>query len=537
MKKTLANLPEYKRKELQMKINTAKLILLVVILFCQVTQAVEKTVYPPLKTVFQKQRSDIHDTIYFRNKDILRGEVINTDVIIATQYGMLKVPLRHCAGISFEGARANTEAIVIVNFNRITGIITDRVLKFRIKSSGTEIPIRKEKIRYVLLKRSPDETEFLKNHDKSDLFLMINGDLLSGEAEERKVSIQTDYGRIPVSFDEMKDVQMQGGDNVTAIITKTNGDTMRGTLDTDEISLHLELGINIEAIYKDKFAKIFIDQAHKQAPLQFGVQQPIAGESDGIVSTYSLDMTQETLTLNLEPLLGEKGTKMKFVLIPAGEFIMGSGSGEAGRQTDEGPVHKVKISKPFYMGVYEVTQKQYVAIMGDNPSQFAGSNNPVEQVIWNDAIKFCKKMSTITKNIITLPTEAQWEYACRAGISTAYCFGDESSLLSDYAWYKDNSRGKTHPVGQKKPNAFGLYDMHGNVWEWCQDWYDKNYYKKCSYLDPENTQNASYRILRGGSWFSVAYGCRSAIRDGAYPDGWIDIGGFRVVLSVSSQDF
>ena len=513
-----------------MKIKTTKLILLAVVLFCQVTQAVEKTVYPPLKTVFQKQRSDIHDTIYFRNKDILRGEVINTDIIIATQYGMLKVPLRHCAGISFEGARANTEAIVTVNFNRITGIITDRVLKFRIKSSGTEIPVRKEKIRYVLLKRNPDETEFLKNHDKSDLFLMANGDLLSGEAVERKISILTDYGKIPVTFSEIKTIQMQGGDNVTAIIAKTNGDTMRGTLDTDEISLNLELGINIEAIYKDKLAKIFIDQAHKQAPSQFGIQQPIAGESDGAAFMHSPITSGENLVLNLEPLLAEKGTKMKFVQIPAGEFIMGSGSSEAGRGTDEGPVHKVKISKPFYMGIYEVTQAQYSAVMGTNPSNFKGDNLPVDRVSRIDVIKFCRKMSEITKIKVTLPTEAQWEYACRAGRQTRFSFGDDDLPLGNYSWYSDNSGSKAHPVGQKKPNAFGLYDMHGNVWEWCRDFYDNDYYSISSTTDPENTQSASYYVYRGGSFARSLNHCRSASRGRM---GSVNLGnsyGFRVVV-------
>ena len=286
-----------------------------------------------------------------------------------------------------------------------------------------------------------------------------------------------------------------------------------------------------------KPSKIFIDQAHKQAPLQFGVQQPIAGESDGAVPKFSVGFDGDRLSLNLEPLLGEKGTKMEFVQIPDGEFIMGSESGEAGRYTHEGPVHKVKISKPFCIGVSEVTQKQYVAIMGDNPSSFAISNNPVETINWSDANKFCKKMSTITKNIVTLPTEAQWEYACRAGSSTVYCFGDDSSLLSDYAWYNDNSGEKTHSVGQKKPNALGLYDMHGNVWEWCQDWYDSDYYKNSTSVDPKGRSTGSTRILRGGGWMSGPRDCRSAYRLGSDPDyRWYGIG-FRVVLSVSSQDF
>ena len=255
-----------------------------------------------------------------------------------------------------------------------------------------------------------------------------------------------------------------------------------------------------------------------------------SGESDGIVYTRSLDTTREKLTLNLEPLLGEEGTKIEFIQIPAGEFIMGSGPGEAGRFTEEGPVHKVKISKPFYIGVCEVTQKQYTTVMGINPSKFAGSNNPVEAVNWNDAMKFCRKTSTITKKIITLPTEAQWEYACRAGTVTAYCFGDDSSLLGDYAWYNDNSGFETHPVGRKRPNSFGLYDMHGNVWEWCRDRYDKNYYSRNIKTDPENTQSGSEHVLRGGSWNNYPWFCRSANRSRSYPVSTSGSIGFRVVI-------
>ena len=519
-----------------MKSRTTALTTFMVMVFCQAGISAEEPVYPKLESVFQLKRSDLHDTIYFRNKDVLQGEVLNTDLVIATQYGMLKVPLRNCAGISFEGAQANTEAIVTTNYNRITGIITDRIINFRIKSSGVEIPVRKEKIRYVLLKYQPGETEFLRNHDKSDLFLMANGDLLSGEAQERKITIQTDYGKIPVSFSEMKVVQMQGGDNITAIISKTNGDTMRGTLDTEEMTLQLELGITIESIYKDKFAKIFIDEARKYAPAQFGIQQPIAGESEGAAFPHGQVVSGENLVLNLEPLLGERGTKMRFVGIPTGEFVMGSGSSEVGRSQDEGPAHKVKLSKPFYMGVFEVTQAQYTAVMGNNPSEFKGNDLPVEKVSWNDAAKFCAKMSEITKMKVTLPTEAQWEYACRAGTTTAFSFGDSDSNLGDYAWYDGNNSKRTHPVGQKKPNTWGLYDMHGNVWEWCSDWRE-NSYANAGTTDPQGPSSGEYRVLRGGSWYIIPRSCRSAFRYWFSPGGSYYDFGFRVVLSVSSPEF
>jgi formylglycine-generating enzyme required for sulfatase activity len=239
---------------------------------------------------------------------------------------------------------------------------------------------------------------------------------------------------------------------------------------------------------------------------------------------------------------------MKLVYIQAGDFMMGSGlspsqvssqfGGNADWYKDEHPQHKVKISEGFWIGQTEVTQAQYRAVMDTNPSNFKGDNNPVEQVNWSDAMEFCKKLSQ--KEIgrtYTLPTEAQWEYACRAGTSTVFSFGNSESSLGDYAWYKSNSNDKTHPVGQKRPNDFGLYDMHGNVWEWCRDWYDSGYYNKNIITDPENKQGDSNRVLRGGCWDHTPVYFRSAERARFDTDSRYNNSGFRVVLSVSSQDF
>jgi formylglycine-generating enzyme required for sulfatase activity/predicted MPP superfamily phosphohydrolase len=168
---------------------------------------------------------------------------------------------------------------------------------------------------------------------------------------------------------------------------------------------------------------------------------------------------------------------MEFVLIPAGEFDMGSSSDEEGRSSNEGPLHHVKIENVFYMGKYEVTQQQWRAIMGDNPSSFTGDDNlPVERVSWDDVQEFIRKLNEKEgTDKYRLPSETEWEYACRAGTSTRYSFGDSESELGYYAWYKDNSDYETHPVGQKKANQWGLYDMHGNVLEWVQDCWHDNY--------------------------------------------------------------
>ncbi len=207
------------------------------------------------------------------------------------------------------------------------------------------------------------------------------------------------------------------------------------------------------------------------------------------------------------------GVKLEMVLIPAGEFLMGSPDSDKDAQYTERPQHRVRITKPFYLGKYPVTQEQWEAVMGNNPSGFKGPKNPVEQVGWDDCQQFLKRLNRkVGGAMFQLPTEAQWEYACRAGSTTRYCFGNDASGLGQYAWYGENSGGNTHPVGQKKPNAWGLYDMHGNVWEWCQDWYESGFYARSPTDDPTVGGTESVHVIRGGDWYFDAGYCRSAVR-------------------------
>ena len=220
---------------------------------------------------------------------------------------------------------------------------------------------------------------------------------------------------------------------------------------------------------------------------------------------------------------------MQFKLIPAGEFMMGSPADDPYKGNDEIPRHQVQITKPYYLGVYEVTQEQYEKVMGKNPSAFKGPLHPVENVSWEDATEFCRKLSEMDgKNDYRLPTEAEWEYACRAGTSTRYSCGDELDLAC--AWFRDNSDRQTHPVGEKRPNGWGLYDMHGNVWEWCSDWYGSGYYGGSPSADSEGPSTGSFRVSRGGSWDFSGRSCRSAFRYWFRPGfRYYDLG-FRVAL-------
>jgi formylglycine-generating enzyme required for sulfatase activity len=232
--------------------------------------------------------------------------------------------------------------------------------------------------------------------------------------------------------------------------------------------------------------------------------------------------TAQELTMDLGG-----GVKLEMALIPAGSFLMGD---EKGRWNEK-PAHKVTVTKPFQLGKYPVTQSQWEAVMGSNPSQSKGAKNPAESVSWHDCQIFLGKLNAKTGGQggnFVLPTEAQWEYACRAGSATRYCFGDDAMQLGQCAWYDDNSAGMTHPVGEKKPNAWGLFDMHGNVLEWCQDWWDLAYYANSPANDPKGPATGSSRVYRGGSLLSPASFCRSASRDNYLPAMRINNLGLRV---------
>jgi formylglycine-generating enzyme required for sulfatase activity len=237
-------------------------------------------------------------------------------------------------------------------------------------------------------------------------------------------------------------------------------------------------------------------------------------------------------------------TGIELISIPAGEFMMGCSDGDIECYDWEKPAHKVKITKGFYMGKYEVTQGQWKAVIGENPSALkdCGDNCPVENVNWDDVKVFLVKLNAkegrTGKRIYRLPTEAEWEYAARAGTTTNYYWGDKLSsgflgfgaVGQDYLWYDDNSSSMTHPVGQKKANGFGLYDMSGNVAELVEDWYDRDYYSSASVSDPQGAANGFYRVVRGGYWGSDGQGCRSFDRFYSSPDDPSALNGLRVVL-------
>jgi formylglycine-generating enzyme required for sulfatase activity len=249
------------------------------------------------------------------------------------------------------------------------------------------------------------------------------------------------------------------------------------------------------------------------------------------------------------------GVKMEFVLIPAGSFRMGSGKGPK----DERPIHRVVVTRPFYLAKFELTQSQWEAVMGKDKrlaelakgdNDMAGPDKAMNGLSWKQCRRFIDKLrAKVPGHAFALPTEAQWEHACRAGSSSEFYFGDDADRLGEYAWFEGNMiwpgkpgyRGRTfyHDVGRKKPNRWGLYDMHGGVWEWCADWYDADYYLRSPLLDPKGPESGRFRVLRGGSWFRYARYARSAYRRPFHPEGdsdgvtaWILDFGCRVAINL-----
>lgn len=241
---------------------------------------------------------------------------------------------------------------------------------------------------------------------------------------------------------------------------------------------------------------------------------------------------QRRLTNPLELIFNANGVEFKMKYVEGGTFMMGALDSDTEAQDDEKPQHSVTLDA-FYMAETQVTQELWQAVMGNNPSRFNGNkNNPVDTVSWNDCQNFVKKLNLLTGKSFSLPTEAQWEYAARGGRKSKgykYAGGDN---LDAVAWNYDNSNYRTHPVGQKQANELGLYDMTGNVWEWCQDWYDGQYYFNSSQQNPMGPDSGSDRVLRGGGWGNCPAVCRVSGREHCNPVHRVFNGGLRLLLPV-----
>jgi len=369
-------------------------------------------------------------------------------------------------------------------------------------------------------------------------------------------------------------------DEPDAVVSVDNGKLQFTTTEADQtIELQLKKGEHTVTVTKEGYEpytrQLLVKKGQTEA-IQIGLATASIRETGGVatpvvphasgapplaVAPFDANQAkqhQQTWADHLGvPVEMTNSIGMKLVLIPPGEFTMGSPQEEidrllsdAGKQKlpklvidwlpAETPQHRVCITRAFYLGVCEVTQAQYERVMDSNPSGFkeSGLDAPVEMVSWEDAAGFCRRLSGLDEETAAeyrLPTEAEWEYACRGGTTTLYCFGDDEATLGEFAWYVNNSGDTTHPVGEKRPNVWGLYDMNGNVWEWCQDWFDSGYYKDSPRDDPGGPTTGSHRVRRGGSWYVAPRFCRSAGRGRLAPDYRRNYLGFRVFVPVDAS--
>ena len=291
---------------------------------------------------------------------------------------------------------------------------------------------------------------------------------------------------------------------------------------------NLQITLSKEVASMNQTSKTAIpQQAQPQQPV--AQPQPVSSMASSSTSGASSNMVGSSTSGSVITIPVKDGISIEMVKVEAGSFNMGATPEMQNPDEDEKPVHRVTLTNNYYIGKYEVTQALWQAVMGSNPSYFKGDDLPVEQVSWNDCQDFISKLNAMTGKRFRLPSEAEWEYAARGGKKSRGYQYSGSNTLGDVAWYEGNSGSKTHAVGTKQPNELGIYDMTGNVYEWCQDWYGS--YSSSPQTNPIGAVSGSCRVYRGGCWVSSARNCRTSYRGRRTPDFRYGFLGLRLVLS------
>jgi len=478
-------------------------------------------VMPTIETVLDTTRPKDVDILLLRNGDKLTGTVMNESFSIRTSYAHIVIESKYIAGINLEGGANNIESIITVNNNRFSGFIDDAFISFKL-TGGPQLEIRREKVLKIVFRQRAQETTGMKWRQS---MVLKNGDYFHGQILTKDITISTTYAKIPLDFATTESITLIGDANPLTTVKMTNGDTVQGILETEDIEIELDVGSVIE-VYQDRIDRIFFKEGYVP---------------DGIPSIVTSSAT----------------AKGNLLLVEKGSFTMGDTDGAS----DEKPTHKVTFTYNFYIGKYEVTFDEYDAFCSatgkskPNDQGWGRGSRPVINVTWWDAIDYCNWLSEkeklpkaydsngnlldkdgrvttdITKVLgYRLPTEAEWEFAARGGNkSRGYQYAG-SSTVGDVAWYDSNSGGKTQEVGKKAPNELGIYDMSGNVWEWCSDWYGN--YSSSAQTNPYNSTAGSYRVYRGGSWRNFATSTRVAFRGGDSPTAANYRLGFRIARTV-----
>jgi formylglycine-generating enzyme required for sulfatase activity len=479
-----------------------------------------------INTLFHVQRSGTTDHVWLRNGELLKGIVQNDVFTLRTAHGPLALETHRIAGLELLAGRQPLDTVHGVNQDRLSGFIEESWLDVQL-SDGSRLKLRRETVHRVLFRIRPGELEDLPRRQSIGL---KNGDWLSGRLAGAPFEVRMPDGTLPLVLTEIESITFPDEPDRPARIHLSEGAWIDGHWPKEDITIELDLGPALQ-VFRAHVAIVHGPDGFRPAA---SIERLSSGP--GKAELWRADSVPR---LDTGPFEG-------MVWIAPGEFMLGSPPEEMDRDLDEGPVTRVTITRGFWMAIHEVTQAEYMTIMGINPSQHTGdTRHPVERVSWRDAMDYCARLVHIREAQGTLPpgyeyrlpTEAEWEYACRADTISRFSFGDDPQgrIIEDYAWFTGNSDSSTHPVGTRKPNPWGLHDMHGNVFEWCLD-SASNSHPGRPVRDYRSSVSGSLRIARGGSWLYGAKASRSANRDSYGETTRCSDLGFRVVLAPRDMD-
>jgi formylglycine-generating enzyme required for sulfatase activity len=456
-----------------------------------------------------------NDVLRLRLGSPIEGRLLNPTLRLRTPYATLELPVSHLISLRLAEGPDQLDRVFGIQSNRFSGFLEDATLQFEAQN-GTRLALRRERVAEVTLaERAADQVKA----PEPPRFLMRNGDSFAAQVRGGPFRLSTPEGDVAVTLEELDSIAFEDGRPVRARVRTRQGDRREGAWPETDLEVRLKLGPTAN-LYP---TRIEIIDCRPDRP-------------SSLPANSALGPSAPSSDINTRP-----AAPPGMVWIAPGEFLMGSPAEELQRDLDEGPQTRVTLTSGFWMGQCEVTQAEYQAVMGANPSLFMGDpRRPVERVSWQEAMQYCARLTRLHQaegrlpegHAYRLPTEAQWEYACRAGTSTRFSHGDdpEGILLEHYAWFSDNSDSSTLAVGTRRPNPWELHDMHGNVFEWCLDG-DAGGFPGGSVEDYQAPGDGLLRVARGGSWLYPAKACRSANRDTYGVNTRTSDLGFRVVLA------
>jgi formylglycine-generating enzyme required for sulfatase activity len=475
-----------------------------------------------LTVVLETARLPDADVLQMQDGEQQAGVLRNEAFRLRTSQGELAFPARIVAGIRLSDGRGGLDSIVTVTRDRFSGFLEDPVFQLEARDSGKRIEVRRERVLKVLVRRRNDEPGLAVG---SPIVLLKNGDFFSGALLEGRFLIKGTKEEWRWSPDRAARVTFANDDGSACRIVLPTGQELQAAPAVDDLEFQTGYGLRLR-IYRG-----WIDEIRSPGVFTAELSRRIGVPgSEGNAGPAA----RAPVKSGVRPVEG-------MIWIAPGEYVMGSPTQEKDRDLDEGPQTRIVLPDGFWIGQHEVTQAEYQALMGTNPSQYLGDDRrPVEKVNWQEAVDYCRKLTERERAAghlqanyeYRLPSEQEWEYACRAGTTTRFSYGNDPAYVrvGEYAWHIGNSESTTHPVEQKKPNPWGLYDMHGNALEWCLDEWT-GAFPGGALTNTAAPPAGTLRVARGGSWLYEARFCRSANRDSYGMFNRCSDVGFRVVLA------